>query len=41
LEQLADDLDITRERVRQIQLEALQSLRSMLSSMGVCKQVLL
>ena len=36
-----DDLDITRERVRQIQLEALQSLRSMLSGMGVYKQVLL
>jgi RNA polymerase nonessential primary-like sigma factor len=41
LEQLADSLDITRERVRQIQLEALQSLRSMLSDLGVSKQALL
>ena len=41
LEELADDLDITRERVRQIQLEALQSLRNMLSGLGVSKQVLL
>ena len=37
LEQLADDLDITRERVRQIQLEALQILRKMLKHDGVSR----
>lgn len=35
LEQLAKNLDLTRERVRQIQLEALQTLRVMLRCDGV------
>ena len=35
LEQLAEDLELTRERVRQIQLEALQILRRMLKHDGV------
>ena len=41
LEQVAADLDITRERVRQIQMEALQSLRRVLKRHGVSKDVLL
>ncbi len=41
LEQLAKDLCLTRERVRQIQLEALGSLRSMLRRDGLSKDVLL
>ena len=41
LEQLAEDLDLTRERVRQIQLEALQSLRRLLRRQGVSKDELL
>lgn len=41
LEQVAADLDITRERVRQIQMEALQSLRRLLKRHGVSKDVLL
>lgn len=41
LEQVAADLDITRERVRQIQMEALQSLRRVLKRSGVSKDVLL
>jgi len=41
LETLANGLNITRERVRQIQMEALQNLRNMLSSMGVSQEVLL
>ena len=41
LEQVAADLDITRERVRQIQMEALQSLRRVLKRNGVSKDVLL
>ncbi|MEN6629196.1 MAG: sigma factor-like helix-turn-helix DNA-binding protein, partial [Sulfuricella sp.] len=40
LEEVADTLDITRERVRQIQLEALQSLRRSLSQKGVSKDAL-
>lgn len=35
LEQLATDLDLTRERVRQIQIEALKNLRTKLSRQGV------
>lgn len=41
LEQVAASLDITRERVRQIQMEALQSLRRVLKRNGVSKDVLL
>ena len=41
LEQLAEDLNLTRERVRQIQLEALHSLRRILKRHGVSKDVLL
>lgn len=37
LEQLATNLDLTRERVRQIQLEALQALRMILRCDGVSK----
>lgn len=37
LEQLAASLDLTRERVRQIQLEALQTLRMILRCEGVSK----
>jgi RNA polymerase nonessential primary-like sigma factor len=40
LEQLADDLSLTRERVRQIQMESLQSLRRILKRYGVSKDVL-
>ncbi|HUW50698.1 MAG TPA: sigma factor-like helix-turn-helix DNA-binding protein, partial [Sulfuricella sp.] len=36
----ANTLDITRERVRQIQLEALQSLRRSLSQKGISKEAL-
>jgi RNA polymerase nonessential primary-like sigma factor len=41
LGQLADDLNLTRERVRQIQLEALHSLRRILKQRGVSRDVLL
>ncbi len=41
LEELAGGLEITRERVRQIQLEALQALRRLLKRKGVSKDVLL
>jgi RNA polymerase nonessential primary-like sigma factor len=41
LEQLAEELSLTRERVRQIQMEALQSLRRLLRRSGVSKDVLL
>jgi RNA polymerase nonessential primary-like sigma factor len=41
LEQLARELDLTRERVRQIQLEALVSLRRILQRRGVSKETLL
>ena len=41
LEALAEKLQITRERVRQIQIEALQELRSILRRKGVSKDVLL
>ena len=40
LEQVADTLDITRERVRQIQLEALQCLRRTLKSNGISRDSL-
>jgi RNA polymerase nonessential primary-like sigma factor len=41
LEELADRLDLTRERVRQIQLEALGQLRRIIKRRGVSKDVLL
>jgi RNA polymerase nonessential primary-like sigma factor len=41
LEQLAGDLNLTRERVRQIQLEALMCLRRILRRSGLSKDVLL
>ncbi|MES2366502.1 MAG: RNA polymerase sigma factor RpoS [Pseudomonadota bacterium] len=41
LEQLAESLDVTRERVRQIQMEALHHLRRMLKRNGVNKDALL
>ena len=41
LEQLAKSLDVTRERVRQIQMEALHHLRRMLKRTGVNKDALL
>lgn len=41
LEQLANDLDISRERVRQIQSEALQLLRKFIRRMGMDKDALL
>jgi len=40
LEQLAQDLHLTRERVRQIQLEALASLRRILRRSGIKRDVL-
>ena len=41
LEELADSLELTRERVRQIQLEALGQLRRIIKRRGVSKDVLL
>jgi RNA polymerase nonessential primary-like sigma factor len=41
LEQLAGMLDVTRERVRQIQLEALAALRRLLRGRGLSKEMLL
>ena len=41
LEQLAEDMSLTRERVRQIQIEALHSLRCILKRQGVSRDVLL
>jgi len=41
LEQLARELHVTRERVRQLQLEALASLRGILREQGVSKDALL
>ncbi|WP_333842412.1 RNA polymerase sigma factor RpoS [Pelomicrobium sp.] len=41
LEQLAESLGLTRERVRQIQVEALQSLRRLLQRRGMSKDLLL
>ena len=40
LEDLADQLELTRERVRQIQLEALAQLRRILKRRGVSREVL-
>ena len=41
LEELADDLGLTRERVRQIQIEALDSLRRIVRRQGVTRDVVL
>jgi RNA polymerase nonessential primary-like sigma factor len=41
LEQLAQNLDLTRERVRQIQIEALESLRKILRRGGLSRETLL
>jgi RNA polymerase nonessential primary-like sigma factor len=41
LEQLAEYMSLTRERVRQIQIEALHSLRKILKRKGVSKDILL
>jgi RNA polymerase nonessential primary-like sigma factor len=41
LEQLAESLELTRERVRQIQVEAIEQLRAILRKNGVSKDVLL
>jgi RNA polymerase sigma factor RpoS len=40
LEEVAESLSITRERVRQIQMESLQSLRALLKRRGVTKDAL-
>jgi RNA polymerase nonessential primary-like sigma factor len=40
LGKVAETLEITRERVRQIQLEALQALRHILTCSGLSKEVL-
>jgi RNA polymerase nonessential primary-like sigma factor len=40
LEELAKDLDITRERVRQIQIEAINSLRAMIKRDGLTRDIL-
>jgi RNA polymerase nonessential primary-like sigma factor len=41
LEQLAEFMSLTRERVRQIQIEALQCLRKILKRRGMSKEILL
>ena len=41
LEQIGEELGVTRERVRQIQLDALKNLREMLESHGICGDVIL
>ncbi len=41
LEQLAQNLNLTRERVRQIQIEALASLRKILRRSGMSRETLL
>lgn len=40
LEELARDLDVTRERVRQIQIEAINSLRAMIKRDGMTRDML-
>jgi RNA polymerase nonessential primary-like sigma factor len=40
LEELANDLDITRERVRQIQIEAINALRAMIKRDGLTRDML-
>ncbi len=41
LEQIGNEIGVTRERVRQIQLDALKALRSMMESQGVSCEVIL
>jgi RNA polymerase nonessential primary-like sigma factor len=41
LEQIGDEIGVTRERVRQIQLDALKNLREMLESHGISGDVIL
>jgi RNA polymerase nonessential primary-like sigma factor len=41
LEQIGADIGVTRERVRQIQLDALKNLREMLESHGICGDAIL
>ncbi len=41
LEQIGDEIGVTRERVRQIQLDALKCLRAMMESQGVSRDVIL
>jgi RNA polymerase nonessential primary-like sigma factor len=41
LEQIGDEIGVTRERVRQIQLDALKNLRSMMEAQGISGDVLL
>jgi RNA polymerase nonessential primary-like sigma factor len=41
LEQIGDEIGVTRERVRQIQLDALKNLREMLESHGISGDVVL
>ena len=40
LEEVAEDLELTRERVRQIQIEGLESLRRILRRKGISKDML-
>ena len=41
LEQIGDEIGVTRERVRQIQLDALKSLRELLERNGISGDALL
>ena len=41
LEQIGDEIGVTRERVRQIQLDALKNLRAMMESQGISGDVIL
>ena len=41
LEQIGDEIGVTRERVRQIQLDALKNLREMLETHGISGESLL
>jgi len=41
LEQIGDEIGVTRERVRQIQLDALKNLREMMESNGISGDSLL
>jgi RNA polymerase nonessential primary-like sigma factor len=41
LEQIGDEIGVTRERVRQIQLDALKNLRAMMESQGISCDVIL
>lgn len=41
LEELAENMSLTRERVRQIQIEGLENLRRILRRKGVSKEMLL